>query len=224
VNLPGEVSMYQDNSSLVPAGSIGILNIGIGNIPAIRGCLRRLAVKSVSVERPIDLLGLSHLILPGVGSMHELMLCLHKTGLDQAIRDFASHGFILGICLGFQAFYEYSEEGQCECLGLLQGSVVPYSSYGRSTTNIGYSRIEQCTCFENNRYPIIAKDLLKYYYYFTHSFCVPIYSSTTHILQVGDQSITAASRQGNIYGTQFHPELSHAHGRSLIQEFLRLSY
>ena len=220
---PSEPLVYQANSPLILSSSIGILNIGIGNIPAVTGSLRRLAVKPVFVERPIDLLGLTHLIVPGVGSMRELMLRLRTTNLDQAIKDFSYRGFILGICLGFQAFYQYSDEGKCDCLGLLDGAVVPYSVYGQSSTNIGYSRIEHLPSPEDPKSPLIANELLASPFYFTHSFCVPVCPSTTHILRVGNHAITAASSYGNIYGTQFHPELSHAHGRSLIQSFLSLS-
>ena len=208
---------------MILSRSIGILNIGIGNIPALTGSLRRLAVNAVFVEQPKDLIGLTHLILPGVGSMHELMLRLRSTNLDQAIKDFACHGFILGICLGFQSFYEYSHEGPCDCLGLLEGSVVPYSEFGQTSTNIGYSRIDYLSSPQNNGLKLIDDRLLVYPFYFTHSFCVPVCNNTTHILRIGNKAITAASSHGNIYGTQFHPELSHAHGRSLIQSFLSLS-
>jgi len=207
----------------VRPNSIGILHVGIGNIAAITGSLRRLAVKPVYVERPIDLHGLTHLILPGVGNMNELMLRLRSTKLDKAIMDFSSHGFILGICLGFQALYQYSDEGSCDCLGLLEGVVVPFSSYGQSSTNIGWSKIESFPSTHSHKSPILANSVLAHTFYFTHSFCVPVCSSTTHIVRVANRHITAASNHANIYGTQFHPELSHIHGRSVIQAFISLS-
>ena len=166
--------------------------------------------------------------------MGEFMARLRASRLDQAIKAFASHGKILGICLGFQVLYSYSQEGQCECLNLLEGEVKSLSDYTNLTTNVGYLQIINKDPVSTELQQIVPKKSLlsdnisarshrdNNEYYFTHSYFVPVVNSTTHVAQPDSKTlITAASSNGiNIYGTQFHPELSHSIGRTLISQFL----
>ena len=52
------------------------------------------------------------------------MQLLAKTGLDQLIKDWIQKDLpFFGICLGFQALFEFSEEGDTQGLGIFEGSV-----------------------------------------------------------------------------------------------------
>jgi len=214
--------------------SVGIVSVGMGNISAIEGALRRLCIQSSRVHTSDDLLAITHLIIPGVGAMGAFMSRLKYNNLYYSLRSFAGHGKILGICLGFQSLYSYSHEGQCDCLDLLEGEVKPIKEFTKISTNIGYLEIS-----ERDRVPPLVNQIIplkplltenvcmigrryRPEYYFTHSYFVPVGKSTTHTAQLDPElCITAASSNGvNIYGTQFHPELSHAIGRTLISQFI----
>ncbi len=63
-------------------------------------------------------------VLPGVGAAGEAMRRLREMGLDAAVRDVATAGKpTLGLCLGMQLFFDYSEENDTPCLGILPGNV-----------------------------------------------------------------------------------------------------
>ena len=59
------------------------------------------------------------------------------------------------------------------------------------------------------------------YFYFVHSFAMPIGDYTIAECEYGNP-FTAAVQSGNYYGVQFHPERSSKAGAKLIQNFLEL--
>jgi len=214
-----------------PSTRVGILNVGMGNVPAIESCLRRLSLAPIHVSNVEGLKKTTHLILPGVGAMGELMSRIESKKLTKEIVAFAGYGKLLGICLGFQALFSYSDEGECSCLNLIDGGVEALRKYNKLKTNVGYRNIERINM--DKEYPeivptemvpaqTVSTRTVSYKYYFTHSFFVPIGAHTTHYTQISKNlSISSVSCYGqNIFGTQFHPELSHAVGRKLISNFL----
>jgi len=196
--------------------TIGVLDVGIGNSLSIVGSLSRLGCLYKRVTSPEDLQTVTHLIIPGVGHMSSLMSTLQFTGLDTEIRKFAQHHYLLGICLGFQLLFDFSEEGSVPCLGLLPGRVLSLATHAQFSTNVGYR-----TIFPNG--PASPSTPLAPFY-FTHSFFVPPTLETTHISLISHSFPIAASvtNGSNIFGYQFHPELSHSHGRILISNFINL--
>ena len=222
--------------SSIRSSRVGILSVGMGNIAAIEGALRRLCIESIQVTGSSELFSVSHLIIPGVGAMGEFMNRVKANGLIHDIRSFAGYGKILGICLGFQSLYSYSQEGNCDCLALLDGEVKSIRDCCHISTNVGYLKV-----LENRSSPQLSMNIIRSIssasgttpasshrhsqrleYYFTHSYFVPVQPTSTHIAHISPNlDITAVSSNGkNICGTQFHPELSHSIGRSLISSFL----
>jgi len=63
-------------------------------------------------------------VFPGQGAMVDAMRRLSETGFDRVIRDWiAADKPFFGICLGLQALFESTEEGNCKGLGIFEGSV-----------------------------------------------------------------------------------------------------
>ena len=63
-------------------------------------------------------------LFPGQGAIVDTMQLLAKTGLDQLIKDWIHKDRpFFGICLGFQALFEFSEEGDTQGLGIFEGTV-----------------------------------------------------------------------------------------------------
>jgi glutamine amidotransferase len=59
------------------------------------------------------------------------------------------------------------------------------------------------------------------YFYFVHSYAVPVVAATTGLCEYGSP-FTAVAEQGNFFATQFHPERSGDNGARLLENFLRL--
>ena len=86
------------------------------------------------------------MVLPGVGAFDDCINALRKQHLLEAARDFIKTGKpFLGICVGYQALFERSEEfNSCAAgLGVFQGSVVRFAEKpGLKIPQIGWNQIE----------------------------------------------------------------------------------
>ena len=195
---------------------IAILDSGGANIASILYALKRVGVdaKLTACKNEID--SASHLILPGVGSANTAMKKLADADLLSVIKNTTKP--ILGICLGMQLLFEHSQEGDCDCLGLIPGEVKAFDSgHGLPVPHMGWNSIECCSANASN-----CKIAKQDYYYFVHSYYAPInnytISKSTYI-----NEFAAVVRKDNFWGTQFHPEKSSKAGLQLLQNFLELS-
>ena len=202
---------------------INVIDHGTGNIASINNLLDRVKVQYQLASEPKNLEEVSHIIIPGVGHFGSVMNNLKKQKLDKAIIDAAKRGVpILGICLGMQILYEYSEEGMSEGLGLMKGRVVkkiPSNIDRLKVPNVGWLSVEckkASSLFQN----INNEDSI---FYFANSYAVKSddqsYVTSTYNF---DDDYVASSEKENIYGTQFHPEKSGDVGHKLMQNFLNL--
>jgi glutamine amidotransferase len=151
------------------------------------------------------------LVLPGVGAFAQAAERLYP-GRDVVRRAIAGGMPCLGICLGMQLFYEGSEEGPGEGLGLLPGMVRKLSS-GR-VPQIGWNSIDSA------RDPLFAAASLQVAYY-ANSYVGP--RSAEGVIawsEHGGDRFPAAVRSGSALGVQFHPEKSSAPGVCFIRAFL----
>ena len=86
------------------------------------------------------------MVLPGVGAFDDCINALRKQELLEAARDFIKTGKpFLGICVGYQALFEKSEEfNSCAAgLGVFKGSVVRFSEKpGLKIPQIGWNQLE----------------------------------------------------------------------------------
>src|SRR5256885_5255792 len=109
-------------------------------------------------------------VLPGVGAFDDCMQALAKQSLLEASRKFIRSGKpFLGICVGYQALFERSEEfNSCAAgLGLFAGKVIRFSGQdGLKVPQIGWNQLEivRPDC------PIYRDIPSGSYVYFVHSF------------------------------------------------------
>jgi glutamine amidotransferase len=189
---------------------LAIVDAGYGNLHSICAAFQRLGANPVLTSDPALVEGARRLILPGVGSAAVAMEKLAELGLIDPIKRRA--GPLLGICLGMQLMFERSEEGATQCLGLLPGSVRRLSAApSRPVPHMGWSRIDEAA----EELGIKAGD----YCYFAHSFACDDGTATAARASYG-RPITAAVRQGRLWGAQFHPERSAAPGAAFLEAFL----
>ena len=202
---------------------INVINHGTGNIASINNLLERVNAQHKLASEPMSLKDASHIIIPGVGHFASAIKNLKEQELDKAIINAASRGVpILGICLGMQILYEYSEEGMIEGLGLMKGRVVkknPSNIDGFKVPNVGWLSVERqkASCLFQN---ITNQDLI---FYFANSYAIKSdnQSFVTSTYNFDDEYIASLEKE-NIYGTQFHPEKSGDVGHKLMQNFLNL--
>lgn len=123
---------------------------------------------------------------------------------------------VLGICAGFQALYDSSEESEGAGLGLLPGRVRALRS--RRLPNLGWSRIEALPSAR-----LLAGVPPGSYAYFAHSFRAPDATGPVAATTAYDgERFPSAVELGRLFGLQFHPELSGAVGRDVLANFVRL--
>ena len=202
---------------------INVIDHGTGNIASINNFLKRVNAQHQLASEPKSLEEASHIIIPGVGHFASVIIKLKEQELDKAIINAARRGIpILGICLGMQILYEYSEEGMSEGLALMKGRVVkkiPSNIDSFKVPNVGWLSVEckkASSLFQN----INNEDSI---FYFANSYAVKSddqsYVTSTYNFE---NDYVASSEKENIYGTQFHPEKSGDVGHKLMQNFLNL--
>ena len=111
---------------------IAIIDYGMGNLRSVQKAFEFLGYEAVITDSADVIARASHVILPGVGAFEDAMNRIRETGLDQALLAAVNAGKpILGICLGMQMMFEFSEEnGRFEGLGIFPGIVTRFEERG----------------------------------------------------------------------------------------------
>ena len=103
---------------------IGIIDYNAGNITSVERALKSLNIDFILSKNPADLKNCDKLIFPGVGDAEYAMAQLNQLGFDKFILDSVKNNIpLLGICLGSQIIFDFSQEGETECLGLIKGQI-----------------------------------------------------------------------------------------------------
>ena len=161
------------------------------------------------------------LVFPGQGCIVDTVKLLKSTGFDSAIRDWiAADKPFFGICLGLQALFEYSEEGDVECLGVFKGNVRKLRLPKQfKVPHMGWDNVK----FDRN----LGGKLLDGIgdadqFYFVHSYYVDTPQSEIVLgtTEYGGCTFASAVSKGNLVATQFHPEKSQSKGLKLYANFL----
>lgn len=203
---------------------VSVVNVGIGNIDSVERALRYLGVPYETGSDPSLLAASTHVLLPGVGAFRAGMEALGAYGLIEPIRKLGQNSSgirLLGVCLGMQLLGTYSEEGDCEGLGLLPYRVTRMPAdpvNGIKVPHVGFSTIEG---YQTNGLFADLGDRSDFY--FTHSYAVHDVgvSCNQAICQHGVPFI-AAFDTGSIFGAQFHPEKSQANGLRMLKNFFSI--
>ncbi|MFB7139443.1 imidazole glycerol phosphate synthase subunit HisH [Gottfriedia sp. NPDC056225] len=195
-----------------------IIDYGVGNLDSLKRACEEIGFP-VLISNEIEVIKqASSIILPGVGAYEAAMNELESLSLIEIIKSKAKSGTpILGICLGMQLLYEFSEENLgTNGLGLIQGQVKQIPDIVK-VPHMGWNKLNFTK----------EESLVKYvnegeYVYFVHSFYVS--SSNNELLAYSEYGvkIPAVIKSGNIYGMQFHPEKSAETGLNLLKAFKEL--
>jgi glutamine amidotransferase len=149
---------------------------------------------------------------------------MRKQELLEAIRQFIRGGKpFLGICVGYQALFNRSEEfNSCAAgLGIFGGKVVRFAEQpGLKIPQIGWNQI----AITRPDCPLFRGIESGSYVYFVHSFFPrpddpSIVATQTHY---GEDFASSVWRE-NVFATQFHPEKSQTVGLQLLKNFVALA-
>ena len=203
---------------------IALLDYGSGNLRSVEKALLKVGADVRVTTNPALLKDARAVVLPGVGAFDDCISAMQRQELFGAVREFVATGRpFLGICVGYQALFEKSEEfNSCAAgLGIFRGKVVRFTERpGLKIPQIGWNQLE-----------ITRPDCPLYrgiddgsYVYFVHSF-YPQPTDPTIVATRTDYGDTFASSvwKDHLFATQFHPEKSQKIGLKLLQNFVELA-
>lgn len=202
---------------------IALLDYGSGNLRSVHKALLRVGADVRITQSPDKLREARAIVLPGVGAFDDCIHALRRQDLLEGTRQFIESGRpFLGICVGYQALFEKSEEfNSCAAgLNLFRGNVIRFNDRpGLKIPQIGWNQI-QITRPDCPLYRDIPNNS---YVYFVHSF-YPQPADDTVIATRTEYGDTFASSvwRDNIFATQFHPEKSQKVGLQLLKNFTDL--
>ncbi len=203
-------------------GMVGIIDYKAGNIKSVERALAALGCQYTVADRPQDLEGASRLIFPGVGDARYAMEQLRLSGFDSFLREGVARNVpVLGICLGSQIVFDFSEEGDTPCLGLIPGTIRHFSSINRDfplkVPHMGWNNLQYRNGGSD---PIFSGINERESYYFVHSYVIQPEDESV-IVATADYgiSVPAAVRKGSLVAVQFHPEKSGEPGLRLLRNF-----
>ena len=106
---------------------IAIIDYKAGNLTSVASAVQALGHPCCITSDPAKIAAADRVIFPGVGAARAAMQNLRDMNLVDCLRALATNGKpFLGICLGYQILFEFSEEDNVECLGILPGRVVRF--------------------------------------------------------------------------------------------------
>ena len=105
----------------------GIIDYNAGNIKSVERSLAYIKAPYILSKNPKDLEHVDRIIFPGDGEAAYAMEQLKELGFDTFIKDWVQQGKpLLGICIGAQIVFDYSEEGDTQCKGSLRTAIGKY--------------------------------------------------------------------------------------------------
>jgi imidazole glycerol-phosphate synthase subunit HisH len=208
--------------------TIAVIDYGMGNLRSVAKAAEHVSGTQTQVVITSDaatVQAADRVIFPGQGAMGDCMAALASRGLDRVIRDVLSRKPFLGVCVGFQALLDESEEdGGTPGLGLLPGSVRRFADGQRDektndrlkVPHMGWNEVVQ-----QQPHPLWSGIPDRHRFYFVHSYYVdPLETEVTSGTTDYGVRFTAAAAGPSWFATQFHPEKSADAGLQLLRNFV----
>lgn len=205
---------------------IAIMDYGVGNLFSLTASLKFLGAETIVTGKKEDIVAADRIILPGVGAFEDAIAKLRATGLVDTIMEETAKGKpLLGICLGMQLLFEESHEyGVHKGLGLIKGTIASITDdlneaeiEGLKVPHIGWNAL----AFDAGE-PLFRYIKQGDHVYYVHSFYGKECAESTIATSMYGIEITGAVRNGNVYGTQFHPEKSGEVGLNILRAFMEV--
>ena len=198
---------------------ITIIDYGVGNLRSVEKAFQYIGSKAMVTSDRNEILNADAVVLPGVGAFADAMDSIRKAGMVEVVKKVISADKpFLGICLGLQLLFDYSEEGgtQVEGLKIFNGSIKQLpADMNLKVPHMGWNSI-----VIDKKCPLYKGLPENPYVYFVHSYYLDavdksIVTARTHYGT--DFDVAVAFK--NVYATQFHPEKSGEVGLSILKNF-----
>jgi len=202
---------------------IAVIDYKVGNLRSVEKALHFIGYDAqVSSDRDF-ILNSDAVILPGVGAFADAMDNLEKQGLIDLIHSVIESGKpFLGICLGMQLLFEWSEEGgdNVQGLNILKGAIrqLP-QDMNLKVPHMGWNLLH----IKGNS-PLFEGLSRTPYVYFVHSYYLDTPDEDIVIARTSyGITFPVAVQKGNVFATQFHPEKSGEVGLEMLRNFTKVA-
>ncbi|MFC6670453.1 imidazole glycerol phosphate synthase subunit HisH [Marinobacterium aestuariivivens] len=207
--------------------SIAVIDYGMGNLHSVAKALEFVqpGVEVRVTADPEQVRTADRVLLPGVGAIRDCMAEIRRLGVDREVAEAIASGKpFLGICVGYQALMQDSEENNgVQCLGQFDGHVRFFGDNLKDEAgeklkvpHMGWNCVEQSldhplwTGIENGSR-----------FYFVHSYYVRL-DNRDQVAGTCNYGLDfdVALHHKNVFAVQFHPEKSAKPGLQLLRNFL----
>ena len=194
--------------------SLVIVDTGCANLASVSYAFERLGILPVISDDAGLIKSAERVVLPGVGSAPFAMRNIEAKNLKPLLTSLTQP--VMGICLGMQLLFDTLEEGgeSVEGLGLVNGAVTALDTDNLPAPHMGWNTLKPV-----KKDPLLNGIKDGDFVYFVHSFAASVSNATLAKAEYGSQ-FSAAVRQDNVWGCQFHPERSSKTGVRILKNFL----
>ena len=208
--------------------TVAVIDYGMGNLRSVCKALEHVAptARVFLTADPDALVRADRVVFPGQGAIGGCIAELDRLSLRAAVLQAMDNKPFLGICLGLQALYDFSEEGGgTRGLGVLPGRVALFpsermhdarSGQALKVPHMGWNQVHQVA--GQPLWQGIDQDAR---FYFVHSYYADA-GDRGQVMAVTEYGIrfTSAAGRENIFAVQFHPEKSQQAGLKLLENFV----
>ena len=198
--------------------TIAIVDYGMGNVRSVQKALEYVAPNQhcILTNNPQIIRDSDRVVFPGQGAMGACMSALQSNTLIEEIKFSATSKPFLGICLGLQLLFDYSEENNgTNGLSIVPGKVLKFPNSDLKIPHMGWNRVNQVL-----NHPLWHKIENNSRFYSVHSYYVDEEDSNCVVgTSEYGQTFTSAIAFDKLFAVQFHPEKSQSDGLQLLRNF-----
>lgn len=192
--------------------SVAIVAAGGANLASLRCALQRMGADAELTTARAAIRAATHVILPGVGAAAPAMARLQSLDLVDTLRGLVQP--VLGVCLGMQLLCAHSDEGDVDCLGVIDAPVRRLAADdARRVPHSGWNEVSARDPHRGSH------GQSRGWAYFVHSYAVPVCDATLATCDYGGE-FSAEIGHRNFLGVQYHPERSATLGAAVLRAFL----
>jgi glutamine amidotransferase len=208
--------------------TVAVIDYGMGNLRSVVKAIEHVAPQArvLLTSDAGQVAAAERVVFPGQGAIAGCMTALDSCHLRDAVLRAVQTKPFLGICLGLQALYDFSEEGGgVQGLKVLPGRVPRFpaekmrdakTGQQLKVPHMGWNQV-----LHQKSHPLWQGIADGSRFYFVHSYYADA-AERSDIAGSTDYGIrfTSAAARANIFAVQFHPEKSSTAGLRLLQNFM----
>lgn len=198
--------------------TIAIVDYGMGNVRSVQKAIEYVAPndKCLLTNNPKVIRDSDRIVFPGQGAMGSCMSALASNELIDEVKLASKLKPFLGICLGLQLLFDYSEENNTtQGLSIVPGKVIKFQNSDLKIPHMGWNRVNQV-----KNHPLWHKIDNNSRFYSVHSYYVEeVDESCVAGTTDYGHTFTSAIAIDQLFAVQFHPEKSQSDGLQLLKNF-----